>query len=314
MGSVGVSGAKVAAGLGAPPCLRCTNDTTPVAWLTLPGLTNVADAPWEERALTSWTSDRFSDPDPFAESVEEDQDSIEPLIALIEEQRDLLVAVATGGPAIDTVDREYTNRHREITRKLTQIGLENPFPWRDLWRWYGYYSANLSGYAARRAHIRELADTVIKELERRFEGRQLDDWGELEGSPSWASVEARLTEMKNELLSANSLDGLQDVGRRCREILIEAGLLVYRDEMLPDEHGPPSRNDSKARIGYYVDASLPGSSRAALRRLLRAAYDLTQAVTHSDSITFIDAFGAAQATVLLVRTLQRMDAASRPGV
>jgi hypothetical protein len=70
----------------------------------------------------------------------------------------------------------------------------------------------------------------------------------------------------------------------------------------------PSPNDSKARIGYYLDAEMPGHTGEALRGLMRAAYTLTQTATHSSSIGRVDAFAAAQATLLIVRTLQKLDA------
>jgi hypothetical protein len=243
----------------------------------------------------------------MSDSASENEDSIEELIKLIEEQSDLLIAVSTGGPAFDTVDHEYRERYREIARGLSQLGLDNPFPWRDLWRWYGYYSANLPGYAARRVNIRERTDSVLEQLERRLEGKGLDDETLPGENPNWASAEGRLTGMKRELASANSHDDFQDVGRRCREILIEIGMLLYDERMLPSGCEPPSRNDAKARIGYYLDAVIPGPSSANLRRVLRAAYDLMQTVTHGASVTFVDAFAAGQATVFLARTLQMIE-------
>jgi hypothetical protein len=70
-------------------------------------------------------------------------------------------------------------------------------------------------------------------------------------------------------------------------------------------------NDSKARIGYYLDARMPGSAGDAVRGLIRAAYTLMQTVTHSSTIGSVHAFAAAQATVLIVRTLQKVEAQDR---
>jgi hypothetical protein len=47
--------------------------------------------------------------------------------------------------------------------------------------------------------------------------------------------------------------------------------------------------------------------REELRRLVRAAWDLSQKLTHG-RLGSIEAFAAAQATVLLVRTLQQLSA------
>ncbi len=57
----------------------------------------------------------------------------------------------------------------------------------------------------------------------------------------------------------------------------------------------------------------PGRPQEELRRLVRAVWDLTQKVTHGN-LGRIEAFAAAQATVLVVRTLQALAAeATAPG-
>jgi hypothetical protein len=49
---------------------------------------------------------------------------------------------------------------------LTRRGLDYPFPWPDLWQWYGHWSANLQGYASRRLYIRDLVTPTLDALER----------------------------------------------------------------------------------------------------------------------------------------------------
>jgi hypothetical protein len=225
-----------------------------------------------------------------------------------------LVSVATGGPRIAEVDQQCRERRRRLSRRLGRLGLKDPFPWADLWQWHGYWSEALPGWASRRVHINELATPLLAELERRLEdeGWELEDWPACEQVPTtWHAIDGRLMEMKGRLDAASSLDDLQDVGRRCREILMGAGRLVFSEAMLTEGATVPSPNDSKARIGYYLDVRLSSGGHSDLRRLLRVAYDLMQTVTHSASITAIDAFAAAQATVLLVRTLQKIDAQSQ---
>jgi hypothetical protein len=238
---------------------------------------------------------------------------LEDLIELIDAQGSLLVDVATGGSRIAEVDETYRRRRRQLGRRLSAIGLQDPFPWADLWQWYGHWSSALPDYASRRAHISELATSVLDELERRLRGdQQLDDWLINDDALiTWQALDGRLTEMKARLDAATSLDDFQDVGRRCREVLIGASRLVFREEMVPDGAPVPSPNDSKARIGYYLDACIPGSAGDAVRGLIRAAYTLMQTVTHSSTIGSVHAFAAAQATVLIVRTLQKVEAQDR---
>ena len=122
------------------------------------------------------------------------------------------------------------------------------------------------------------------------------------------SVRVRMAGLKNELDSASDLDGFQDVGRRCREIMKDAANVVFDDSMVPNGEDVPGRDDAKARINFYVRDRIAGSSYRDLRALVDRAYVLAQTATHSDSSDRIMAFASAQATVLVVRTLQQIDA------
>lgn len=126
-------------------------------------------------------------------------------------------------PGISSVKRKIPASPRAppwIRRGLKDAGLDDPFPWRTLWDWYGYWSANLGSYAARRAYIGEVSGPMIDELEDRAEATRVSDLGANE--TTWPSIETKIREMIEELDGAGSVDDLQDVGRRCREITIAA--------------------------------------------------------------------------------------------
>ena len=240
----------------------------------------------------------------------EEADPTDPSATLdmLERQADLLVAVATGGPAINSANSEYKRRRAKLRPALRLYGVSDPFPWDDLWRWYGHWSQHLPTYASRRTHILELASTARERLEQLVEGRGVDDTGPADDS-TWPGLERRLQDAKNRLDLASGLDDWQDVGRRCREILIDLSGLVYRDDMLPaSEQAQPKGSDAKARLAYAAAAYFGGPEHAELRGLIRAAWDLANKVTHSGSIGDQDAFATVQATVLLVRVFER----SRP--
>jgi hypothetical protein len=78
------------------------------------------------------------------------------LRSLVEQQSALLVAVATGGPRIESKQTEYHDRRRLILRELRRRGLQDPNPHGDLWQRYGHWSANLGGYADRRNYVSQL--------------------------------------------------------------------------------------------------------------------------------------------------------------
>jgi hypothetical protein len=114
-------------------------------------------------------------------------------------------------------------------------------------------------------------------------------------------VDHRLDGLKAEYDAAEILDDLQDVGRRSREILIDAANLVFHDWMVQPGGEVPSPNDAKARIDGFLDQAAAGKAREDLRRVLRASHTLNNTVTHSNHTTRAETFAAAQATVLMVR-------------
>lgn len=131
------------------------------------------------------------------------------------------------------------------------------------------------------------------------------------GSLTWAALDARLIGLVAELDGGISRDDLQDVGRRSREILIDCAKLLAEPSYMPVGQPTPKAGDAKGWLDLFLAARASGTSRDGLRRLVRAAWDVAQTVTHGD-VERVDAFAAAQATVLVVRTLQALAGAGAP--
>jgi len=222
-------------------------------------------------------------------AAEPDLSTVGGLMQELERQASLLVAVATGGGRIETMQAEHQRRRQRLVRALERRGLQYPFPWSNLWLWYGHWSSNLPSYASRRTHIRKLVAPVLDALERQQSGLTV--------------VDARVAGLATELVDAASRDDLQDVGRRAREIMIDCARLLADPALVSDGQARPKAADAKAWLDLFLAARAAGPSREALRRLVRDAWDLAQKVTHGD-LGRVDAFAAAQATVLVVRTLQ----------
>lgn len=123
------------------------------------------------------------------------------------------------------------------------------------------------------------------------------------GPLTWVNLDARVDGLVAELDGAITRDDLQDVGRRSREILIDCARLLADPSVVPAGQLSPKTGDAKAWLDLFLAARASGASRDGLRRLVRAAWDVAQTVTHGD-VERVDAFAAAQATVLVVRTLQ----------
>ncbi len=237
-----------------------------------------------------------------------DLTTVEGLIEAVEKQAALLTTVSTGGERIENVNGEYKKRRRDLTSALKPRGLAYPFPCSDLWEWHGHWSSGrFPSYASRRTHIRELVAPTLDALHEQRQGHGLVDPGSLIGQdPTWSAVEARVLGLASELITASTKDDWQDVGRRCREIVIDCGRLLADPALVPAGQEPPKAADAKAWLGLYLARWAAGRSRDELRQLLKAAWDLAQKVTHGD-LGRVETFAVAQATVLIVRTLQQLN-------
>jgi hypothetical protein len=89
----------------------------------------------------------------------------EELLAEIEQQRSLMVAVATGGPRIQQVNLEYTERRDRLAGELARRGIPDANPYSDLWGWYGRWSAgDMARWQSRRAHLFEMYQPLIERV------------------------------------------------------------------------------------------------------------------------------------------------------
>ncbi len=245
-------------------------------------------------------------PDPFGGEPEPDLSTIDALIDEVDQQAALLTAAATGGSDVrdKRVQRQYRDRRRRLIDALQERGLAYPFPWQDLPEWYGYWRVHdLRSYHQREVKIRELVAPTIDALERQRSGLRVSDPGG--GSLTWADLDERLSELIAELDDAISRDDLQDVGRRAREILIDCAKLLADPSLVPAGQDPPKAGDAKRWLDMFLAAWASDSHRDELRRFIRATWDLAQTVTHGD-IGRVEAFAAAQATVLVTRTCQAL--------
>lgn len=214
----------------------------------------------------------------------------------------LALVVVHGRISLDD-DQSYRARRTAIDNECWRLGLDHPFTWEtadELQAW----GRSVGGYAKRRRAVEELVRPFLKRLESLSAGAKLDDWSERQGF--WDDLEQRLEGLKARVTEAETLDDFQDVGRRAREIIIDAVNCVFSAEMVAAGETVPQKANAKDRLDYVLAHYSPGDSHEKLRHLMRSALTLAQGVTHSTGITRTDAFAAGQATVLIVRTLAEM--------
>ncbi len=90
-------------------------------------------------------------------------------------------------------------------------------------------------------------------------------------------------------------------------IAIDLANLVYRPDMTPEGEPALHGSNAKGKLEAYLQTKVPGPQNDELRKAVRASWDLANKVTHG-SIRRHHAFAAAQATVMLVRTVAAIEA------
>src|SRR5450759_198914 len=132
------------------------------------------------------------------------------LIVDLEAQRELMIAVATGGPRIDSVNDEYRLRRDRIISALSERKFEDLNPYNDLWKWYGKWSSgDLPTYQSRRAHVSDLYAPLIDALKKPRSDGLLAPLGPPTG---WSRVDRGIDAVRERLATATNEEEFQTVG------------------------------------------------------------------------------------------------------
>jgi hypothetical protein len=223
------------------------------------------------------------------------------LIAGIERLRDILVAVATGGPRIDHVNAQYRELYATVDEELKKRVIANPNPFPDLWDWYGRWrSGDLPSYQSRRQFIAELLNPLLEQVREHAAGRPVP----VAEPTGWLKVDRALGEIRRRLADAETEEQFQAVGLLCRESLISLAQAVHD----PVRHPPvdakqPSETDAKRMLEAYIAVELAGSSHEIARRHARAAYDLAVDLQHRRTANFRQAALCLEATSSVINVI-----------
>jgi hypothetical protein len=218
------------------------------------------------------------------------------LLTLIEKLRSTMIAVATGGPRISDVNDEFQKDHRFLTSELAARGLDNPSPYGDLWQWYGKWSADIPGYAPRRAFVANLFSPLIARI-------QLKGSVEIEAT-GWARVDRTIREATHRLPHARNEEQFQTIGLLCREALISLAQEVFDATRHPTEPGVQvSPTDFKRMIQAYIAVEMSGSAAEEIRKHARTALDLALRLQHQRTAGFRDAAICVEATSSVINII-----------
>ena len=234
-----------------------------------------------------------------ADSLERAPDDTEDLLRQLDRLRNIMNAVATGGPRINEVNAEYKGHYSQVTEQLEERGIQNPVPYRDLWDWYGKWSSgDLPTYQSRREYISGLFGPLDVRLREGPSPRGMEVFPEPTG---WPRIDRTLGDARTRLESASTEEQFQTVGLLCREVLITLAQTVFD----PDRHPPiddvkVSKTDAKRMLDRYLSVELAGGSTAIARKHAKASLDLANELQHERTAAFRKAALCAEATASVV--------------
>lgn len=226
----------------------------------------------------------------------------EQLIAEIEAQRSLMVAVATGGPRIQEVNQQFIQRRDRIRAELRRRGLEDPNPHADLWAWYGRWSSgDMPSWASRRAHLSEMYQPLVDQIRigPSAAGAEL-----FEQPTGWTRVDRGIYELRRRLEQAQTEEQFQVVGLLCRETLISVAQVVYDPQLhLSTDGVVPSEADAKRMLDSYIAVELAGGPNDGVRRHAKEALALANDLQHHRTADYRQAALCAEATTSVVNLI-----------
>lgn len=220
----------------------------------------------------------------------------------IEQQAALMVAVATGGPQINTVQDQYATRRDQIEHELQRLSLDDPNPFRDLWAWYGYYSQNLGRWHERRTYISEMYEPLHERLDSLAEqdvGTRLDE----EDRTGWERVDDQIVQLRQRYTVALTVEDFQAIGLLCRDVFVSLAESIF-DADRHSKEGEEAPTTLRDQLFAVIEHEAAGAASKELRALLKATIAYANKVQHDRSATRHQARVVAEATIATVNVVR----------
>jgi hypothetical protein len=219
------------------------------------------------------------------------------LIAGLEQIKNQLISVATGGPRINDVDNLYKQTFAVVVAELARRRIDNPIVFGSLWDWYGRWSSgDLPTYQSRRDFIGEMINPLIAIIRT---GRI-----DLPTPTGWQRVDRCVGELRDRLAAAGTEEQFQTVGLLGREVLISLGQVVFEPQRHPTLDGvQPSATYGKRMLEAFIASELAGGANEEARRHARSALEFAVALQHRRTATFRDAALCAEATTSVINLI-----------
>jgi hypothetical protein len=221
----------------------------------------------------------------------------EELIVGLEYLRNTMISVATGGPRINEVNDQYQRTYAAVVAELSRRGIHNTITYGSLWDWYGRWSSgDLPTYQSRRDFVSSVISPLINII---HTGR-----ADAHQPTGWQRVDRTVGEIRDRLAAATNEEHFQAVGLLCRELMTSLALSVYdRQKHPPTDGTEPSPTDSKRMLEAYIAVELTGGANEELRRHVRAALALANALTHRRTAAFRETAICVEACTTIVNVI-----------
>ncbi|HVY19511.1 MAG TPA: hypothetical protein VHA70_05470 [Bauldia sp.] len=227
------------------------------------------------------------------------------LLKALDRLKGTMTAVATGGPRIDDVNREFGLIFDAVAIELASRGINNAIPFRDLWQWYGKWSADLQGYASRRVFVANIFDILTAQV--------LGNRNSVYEPTGWNRVDRAIADARGRLSSAKTEEQFQTVGLLCRELLISIAQAVFDAAHHPTLDGvTASSTDAKRMLEAYIAVELAGSSNETMRKFAKAALELASQLVHRRTATYRDAALCVEASTAVTNAVAIMAGIRNP--
>lgn len=235
-------------------------------------------------------------------------------LALMDLVRDDLQASGTTGDS-RIGDANMRTAVRALERTASRAGFEFRLPFRDhaTWRSYWIRKGASGSWQARRDLLSDLFDETYAAM-MAAQDRSLDSTLVEAISPhdrlGWPEVDTEIGELRRHFRTATTPQDYRGVGNDCVHLTEALSRKVYVHALhAPAGEAEPPVASTKLRLTRFIEAKLPGSDNAELRKFARSAIELAQAVKHSGTPTRLEAGVLADAVITLANLLRRLDEA-----
>lgn len=226
------------------------------------------------------------------------------IIEKLDHIKSILISAATYGTS---EDKEYILLRNELM-KCEQIKPIIPIlikSNRSTSEARSYMQGLYGDYVNRRRYITEEINKVIVFIEEYCPDSSFIKYDKT----GWERIDESVALLKESLDSVSDRISFNEIGVRCRETIIMLANQVYIDSIHhPKEYpGEISRTDAQRKFDGYFDWTFPGSKNEEKRSYAKSCNKLANYLTHSQTLSKIDAKLCIVATVSLIQLIKTIN-------